>query len=388
MTVHSGVGATVDRDRGDTARTDTPLRQTARDWVVMCSGIPWRGGAHRQHALAHELAVDRRVLFVDPPDPRPRRGLVVTPVGLNVWHATVPVAMPAHRHVAAANAMVRRCAAGALRGWLDERPGRRVLWIDEDLAAPMIGGLDEAAVVYDATDLDWTFAGRWHRRRRREAWDRAVGAADLVLASSAALPSRLPRTRGPVVVLPNGCDLRRFSPVGPVRRLTATGPVLGYVGTVDERTFDGHLVSEVARMRPQWTFVLAGPSTRGARALLRRLPNVRLPGPVAFDHVPALLRGCDVGLIPYRVGGRADHTHPKKFFEYLALGKPVVATPLPALVKRPGPVRIAAGPEAFAAAVAEALRDSRVGQRRAAAARNSWTNRGKRLRGLLDGLLP
>jgi glycosyltransferase involved in cell wall biosynthesis len=366
--------------------------QDARDWVVMLSGSPWHAGAHRQHALARELATDRRVLFVDPPGHRPRWRLTVRPVGPALWHATVPTALPLGRQLPPVNALTRRAGAVLLRCWLDQRPGSRLLWIDEDLAAPVIGHLREAAVIYDAADLDWTFTRRWNRWHLRAGLRTAVGAADLVLASSSALPERLPPGRRAPVVLPNGCDPDQFTPTGPtapwVQQLPR--PLLGYLGAVDTRAFDADLVARVAGTHPEWTFLLVGPSTRAGRAPLVGLPNVLLVGAVPFADAPAILRACDVGIIPYRLGGLIDYVHPKKCYEYLALGKPVVATPLPALRELRGPVRLAADATEFGVAIEEALRTAdfpiNVAERRAVASRNTWSIRGGRLRELLAGL--
>ncbi|WP_432826438.1 glycosyltransferase [Dactylosporangium sp. CA-092794] len=367
------------------------------DWVVLFSGTPWRGGAHRQHALARELAATRRVLFVDPPGLRPRLRLTVRPVGERLWHAVVPTVLPLVRHLPPANRLARVAAAAALRRWLDRRPARRVLWLDEDLAAPVAGRVGESAVVYDAADLDWTFTRPWNRRHLRAGLRAAVGAADLVIASSSALPERLPPARRAPAVLANGCDPDLFTPDGATlpRLAGLPRPLLGYAGAIDRRAFDAELVAAVARDHPEWTFVLAGPSTRAGRAPLRRLPNVHLTGPVPYPAVPDLLRTCDVGLIPYRLGGLVDYVHPKKCFEYLALGKPVVATPLPALsgLSDPagGAVRLAAGPARFAAAIAAALPAAAcpraAARRRAVALDNTWAVRGNVLRPLLDELL-
>ncbi|MEU1752817.1 glycosyltransferase [Micromonospora matsumotoense] len=378
--------------RRQPALDDDPVRTTA-PWAVLFSGTPWVGGAHRQHALARELAVDHRVLFVDPPGQRPRWRAEVIQVDRALWHAVPPTAVPCGRHLPPGNEVNRWVATAALSRWLRRHDGRvRLLWLDEDLAAPCAGRLPAAAVVYDATDLDWTFTRLWNRRHLRRNLARAVAAADLVLASSAALPERMPR-RGPTpVVLPNGCDPTHFAVGGPVAPPVARlrRPVVGYCGAVDTRAFDADLVAAVARARPDWTFLLAGPSTRAGRSPLRGLANVVLTGPVGYADVPALLRGCDVTVIPYRVGGRIDYVHPKKCYEYLALGKPVVATPLPALRHLTGVIGIAAGPQAFTEAVAAALDTatvpSQITRRRAVAVANSWAHRGRHLRELLDGL--
>ena len=120
------------------------------------------------------------------------------------------------------------------------------------------------------------------------------------------------------------------------------------------------------------------------------LPNVHLAGPVPYEDAPALVRGFDVGLIPYRRGGRVDYVHPKKCYEYLAAGLPVVATPLPSLMALDVLVRLAAGPddfgEAIAAALAEAGDPAAASRRREVALANSWRTRGTQLRELLAGL--
>ncbi|MGW0778858.1 glycosyltransferase [Streptomyces sp. NPDC002835] len=364
-----------------------------RSWSVMLSGVPWLAGAHRQHALARELAVGRRVLFVDPPGRRPRWTFIVSQVAPSLWHAVPPTVVPFGRLLPPLNWINRRVAAALVRRWLDRRPGsRRILWIDEDLAAPTAGRLGEDLLVYDAVDLDWTFTHRWNRPHLRSALRKAVGAADLVLASSSALPRWLPTSRRPPVIVPNGCDPERFVAEGPLDDWITqlADPRLVYAGAVDSRAFDAELLAAVARLRPNWTFLLVGPSTRTGRAPLAGLPNVHLRGPVDFDEIPAVLRACDVGLIPYRVGGRIDYVHPKKLYEYLAVGKPVAATPLPSLIPMAGLVHLGSGPQGFVRAIEEAL-DLRhcpaaLARRRAAAACNSWSARGEQIRGLLEGL--
>ncbi|MDJ0341178.1 glycosyltransferase [Streptomyces sp. H10-C2] len=388
-----GLGDLFAALRGDVG--PLPDGGDSRSWAVMLSGVAWSSGEHRQHALARELAAGRRVLFVDPPGPYPRWRLTVRPVEPSLWHAVPPSVLPFGQLLPPVNWLNRKVAAALLRRWLGRRPGARLLWIDEDLAAPAAGRLGEDTVVYDATDLDWTFTRPWNRWHLRSGLRSAVAGADLVLASSTALPERLPVSRRPPIVVPNGCDPSHFCADGPtVERVgRLTGPLLGYAGAIDTRAFDGELIAAVARRRPDWTLVLAGPSTRSGRAPLAGLPNVHLLGPVPFDDVPAVLRACDVCLIPYRLGGLIDYVHPKKFYEYLAMGKPVVATPLPALSglgALSGLVHLAGDAAGFTAAIEAALDSCRNpdagARRRAVAVRNSWSTRGEQLRALLAGL--
>jgi glycosyltransferase involved in cell wall biosynthesis len=369
------------------------IHREGRTWVVMFSGSPWAAAAQRQQALARELAGAYRILFVDPPGNGRSTRFAVRQVADSLWQAVVPAPLPYARHVPAANRLGRRLAADAVRSWLDARPGALLLWLYEDLAAPVAGRLGEQAVIYDGTDLDWTFTRPWNRRHLRRNLDAALGAADLVTVSSTALSSRLPRTGRRPVLVANGCDPDHFSPNGPVadwfRALPR--PRIGYLGAVDTRALDGRLVAETARRHPEWTFVLAGPSTPAGRRPLRGLANVHLAGAIPYADAPAVMRGFDVALIPYRLGGLVDYVHPKKCYEYLAAGRPVVATPLPALAAMDAPIRLAAGPAAFGEAIAAALAESDdpagVAGRRAVALDNSWWLRGVQLRTLLAGIV-
>ncbi|GAA1880485.1 glycosyltransferase [Streptantibioticus ferralitis] len=364
-----------------------------RDWVIMFSGVNWSVGCQRQHALARELASDRRVLFVDPPRRRPRWRFMARPVAPSVWQATSPSVLPFGRQLPLANRVNRRVASGIIRRWLDQRPADRVLWIDEDLAVRAVGRLGESAVVYDVADLDWTFTRPWNRRHLQRAARAALRVADLVVASSPALPERLPGTRRSPVVVANGCDPALFTVQGSVADWVARlpAPRLGYVGAVDTRALDGELLAAVARRRPEWTFVVVGASTRAARTALAGFPNIYLHDQIRLEEVPSVLRGCDVCLLPYRVGELIDYVQPKKLYEYLALGKPVVATPLPALTGlEAGLIHLAADAETFTTAIDQALHDepcpSRLLARRAVAVANSWPVRGETLRKLLADL--
>ncbi|GAA5027197.1 glycosyltransferase [Actinopolymorpha pittospori] len=364
----------------------------SRTWVVMLSGVRWSSGSHRQHALAQELAGDYRVLFVDPPTHRPAWRLTVDRVAPSVWRANAPSPLPFGRHLPPVNRVNRSVAAAALCRWLDQAPARRLLWLDDDLAASIAGRLEETAVVYDAVDLDWTFTRRWNRAHLRRGLQEAVAAADLVLASSPALPDRLPKARREPVVVPNACDPDLFTPVGEVNTAIArqSGPHLCYTGAIDTRAFDARLVATVARRHPRWTFHLVGPATPAGRAPLAGLPNVHLTGPVPFEEVPAIIRACDVCLIPYRLGGLIDYVHPKKLYEYLAAGKPVVATALPALTAMEGLLHLAANAEEFEEGIEKALASATsptaVAARRQAAKENSWSARGRQVRALLATL--
>src|SRR5574341_561229 len=54
-----------------------------------------------------------------------------------------------------------------------------------------------------------------------------------------------------------------------------------------------------------------------------------LTGRVAYDKIPGLLAAADVCLLPFQTVPATEHIVPIKLYEYMAAGKPVIASPLP-----------------------------------------------------------
>jgi glycosyltransferase involved in cell wall biosynthesis len=125
-------------------------------------------------------------------------------------------------------------------------------------------------------------------------------------------------------------------------------------GVIDAR-LDASLVMALARAMPEATIVLLGPVDRDVRHLAT-WSNVRLPGAVPYDALPAEAARFDVCILPYVVDASTTSINPLKLKEYLATGKPVVSTPLPEAERLRPFVRVAAA-DAFVDAVAAALRD-------------------------------
>ncbi len=126
---------------------------------------------------------------------------------------------------------------------------------------------------------------------------------------------------------------------------------------------------------------------------LRRRPNVRWVGPKPFDALPGYLRLIDVGIVPYTGSAFNRSSFPLKTLEYLAAGRAVVATDLPAIRwLATDLVCIAAGPASFADQVDRLLAQPRtpavLACRQAFAARHSWALRAAEIHAGIAGLSP
>ena len=124
------------------------------------------------------------------------------------------------------------------------------------------------------------------------------------------------------------------------------------------------------------------PETEQALALLAAQPNVVWVGPKPYAELPAYVAAFDVGLIPYLSNAYTQSCFPLKLYEYLAAGKPVVATGLPALADIDSEVALVNGEsadvaEAITAALDRSGDDARD-HRMSLAAQNTWESRAER----------
>jgi len=114
------------------------------------------------------------------------------------------------------------------------------------------------------------------------------------------------------------------------------GPVVGFIGAISSYKLDFLLIKYVAELRPDINFLLIGEVGEGDPntnvEIFEKLSNVRLLGGRPYKELPAYLKKIDVALLPNKINDYTKAMFPMKFFEYLAAGKPVVSTELPALI--------------------------------------------------------
>ena len=123
-------------------------------------------------------------------------------------------------------------------------------------------------------------------------------------------------------------------------------------------------------------------------------PNVRLLGAIPHEDVMKYMVRFDAGVLPYMINQFTAGIMPVKLQEYLAAGLPVVATPLPEVLRfaeqHPGLVRFADDPQEFVTALRVALSDNapEAVERRVAVAREyDWSGQMARMTELIEQAL-
>jgi teichuronic acid biosynthesis glycosyltransferase TuaH len=104
-------------------------------------------------------------------------------------------------------------------------------------------------------------------------------------------------------------------------------PRIGYVGALLSLRLDLRLLIEMAKIKPEWSFVLVGWEDESfQKSELHSLANVYFLGRKSTKEIPAYLEHVDVCINPQTVNDITKGNFPLKIVEYLAMAKPVVAT--------------------------------------------------------------
>lgn len=225
--------------------------------------------------------------------------------------------------------------------------------------------------------------------------------SDLVLASCSQLAESATQFNDHVYLTTHGVNLAAFpfadpqadqGPV-PVELQNLQHPLIGYVGGI-HRHFDQNLVRQIALQRPDWTWVMIG-SVQVPIDQLKDIPNIKILGAKPHNELAGFMRHFDVCTVPYANTDSTATVVPTKLNEYLAVGRPVVATDLPTIQEFNAEHQVlnvaAAEPESFTAALEAALATSDdpqlARQRRELAEKADWGLQLQRISQLIEELM-
>ena len=358
------------------------------------------------HHIAARLAKHNTVLFVDTiggrtPAPREFKKIFrrLKRIAGGVRHlddgliVLSPFVLPFYRSEFVRRINMRLLAWQIQRA-LPKSSARPILYLFLPALVGLIGSLKEKLVVYHCVD-EHAANPNVPAREVREREEKLLREANVVFTSAATLFEEKRALNAHTHYLPNVADAEHFAkarhaslPVAEVVRDLAH-PLAGFVGNITAYKVDFDLLCAVAERAPEWTFALIGPVGRGDPstdlAKLQTHPNIRLRGEIAYTELPSVVKAFDVCLIPFNQNASTRGTFPMKFFEYLAAGKPVIATDLPALAEFQNYFYTVRDTDEFIAALrATQHEDARRADARALLAQNySWDARMREIETIL-----
>jgi hypothetical protein len=303
--------------------------------LIYLSPVPWASFAQRPHKFAqwfHEKT-NASILWINP-----------YPARFPVWHDIARKAVrpyssldtiPKHIHVVQPRCIPIEPLYGS--GHLN-----RIFWteifdiVDKKLKfEPTILGIgkpSELALrilstrkfkssIYDAMDDFPAFhsglSSSAMLNRERLILDRVTQ----ILVSSATLQARW-SSKSNVSLVRNACDVNILPPSS-IGFKALESKVIGYVGTIGN-WFDWNLVFAIAQAKPHIKIRLIGP--------MYSLPPNNMPPNIEIrpqcSHADAILamQQFSVGLIPFLRNKLTESVDPIKYYEYRALGLPVLSS--------------------------------------------------------------
>ncbi len=305
--------------------------------LIYFSPVKWNSFAQRSHKFVgwHHKRYRGDVIWVDPyPTRLPRiddllriktrnhvSGNPHTPSWLRVLH---PKSLPIEPlfGVRTVNLLMWQQLISELLACSKVEPCVVVVAKPSILALTFIKRSRSALVVYDAMDdFHHFYRGLSKLSMRRRDLD-LVARAHLVLASSSTIYDKYSRLISRVEYVPNAFDSKMIKCDEQFGKVDEKA-VVGYVGTIGE-WFDWSLVVNLAKSNPKVSFKIIGPVHKSPPFILPN--NVIVQPPVNHQEAIKLMRGFTVGLIPFIPNALTASVDPIKYYEYRALGLPILTT--------------------------------------------------------------
>ncbi|MGL4766699.1 MAG: hypothetical protein ACRCV6_01230 [Formosimonas sp.] len=245
------------------------------------------------------------------------------------------------------------------------------------LALLLMKRLSFVSTLYDAMDNFPHFSTGLSRVSVSQVEQLIVAAVDHVITSSHSQLDRLQSAKK-LTLIPNACDMTLVQQASAFTK-PSSSVVVGYVGTIGE-WFDWALVVQMAKQNPQCLFRLIGPVFQPSPY---RLPdNIELKGACTHEVAIKEMLQFSVALIPFKLNDLTQSVDPIKYYEYRALGIPIVSTKFGEMLEhaRYGGVTLILGLEDCSVCIDAALGHN-MGDKAIELFRNenSWENRFEQL---------
>lgn len=240
-------------------------------------------------------------------------------------------------------------------------------WYYTPLSLAFSDHLNPELTVYDCMDELSSFK---FAPPELKVWEQKLfSKADIVFTGGMHLYEAKKKFHSNIYGVPSGIDTDHFIKArkfikDPDDQASIPRPRIGFYGVVDER-FNIELLRSVAEKRPDWHFIVIGPTAKIDPATLPKNNNIHFIGMRDYKELPGYLAGWDVAMMPFALNEATKYISPTKTPEFLAAGRPVVSTSIHDVVHPYGDkklVSIADTPAEFDAAIEQYLSTERSKQ--------------------------
>jgi len=158
-----------------------------------------------------------------------------------------------------------------------------------------------------------------------------INKCDLVMSNSPELNNFAKQHNSNSYFIGQGVDLSAYNPSVthqlPEILNKINNPKIGYIGDITSVRLNADLIYDIAKSRPNYSFLMIGPEDNYFKShKIHSLSNVHFLGRIPKKDVPNYIANMDVCFNPQLLNEITIGNYPRKVDEYLAMGKPVVAT--------------------------------------------------------------
>lgn len=180
-------------------------------------------------------------------------------------------------------------------------------------------------------DRDYTLGFDYWKRHGTKLEPALMQKSDLVVCNSMDFTRRALQYNPNSFYIGNGADLEVFDNAKtwekPEELTKYKRPLIGYVGALNSMRIDIALIDSMAEMKRDWDFIfIGGEDDVFKSSVLHQRENIYFIPKKHTNEVPAYVKHFDVCINPQLINEITIGNFPLKIIEYLALGKPVVAT--------------------------------------------------------------
>jgi len=185
--------------------------------------------------------------------------------------------------------------------------------------------------LYVYLDRDYTLGFEYWRKHGSSLEPKLMKKSDLIVCNSLDFTKNAKRYNQNSFYIGNGCDLSIFDPDKewemPGELKVIQKPVIGYVGALNSQRLDINLMARIAKHLSNYSFVFIGPEDENFKASeLHQISNIFFIEKKHTQIIPGYISYFDVCINPQLINEITIGNFPLKIIEYLAMGKPVVAT--------------------------------------------------------------
>jgi len=226
---------------------------------------------------------------------------------------------------------------------------------------------------------DYIIAVEYWKKHGEKFEPLLIKKADLCFSNSAYLEDYCRKYNSNSFDVGQGCDFDLFQDVSnefPEDIKGINGPKIGYVGALNSQRLSIDIIADIALAMPDHNIVLIGPEDDNFKASkLHQISNVIFLGQKPLEMLAQYINSFDVCINPQVINELTIGNYPRKIDEYLALGKPVVASNTKAMSIFKDHVYLADDSRGYVLHIKNALKDNNtevINERKNFAFQHTW----------------